>query len=65
VDSLTDAMQGMKDTIGQVDVSNIKKLVDLMKQVPKDQLDALTKGTGTSTDTAAGVLNIVNSGRAQ
>ena len=65
VQALTDAMKGMQDTIGKVDVSNIKSLVDLMQKVPKQQLDALTKGGGSSEDAAAGVLNIVNSGKTQ
>ena len=65
VNDLTAAMQGMKDTIGKIDTKQLENLTSLMQKVPKQQLDAITKGTGTSQDAAAGVLNIVNSGQQQ
>lgn len=65
VNDLTAAMQGMKDTIGKIDTAQLQKLTGLMQKVPKQQLDAITKGTGSSQDAAAGVLNIVNSGQQQ
>lgn len=65
INDLTAAMQGMKDTIGKIDTKQLQNLTSLMQKVPKEQLDALTKGTGSSEDAAAGVLNIVNSGQQQ
>ena len=68
VKDLTDAMKGMQQTIGKVDISQLQKLQQIMKTVSKDQLDALTgKSTGnnlnTSQDMSAGIYNIAKSGK--
>ena len=63
-EDLTNAMKGMKETIGEVDVSQLEKLASVMKSIPKEQLDAFAGG-GTGTNANAAVLNMVKSGKTQ
>lgn len=63
-EDLTNAMKGMKETIGEVDVSQLEKLAGVMKSIPKEQLDAFAGG-GTGTNANAAVLNMIKSGKTQ
>lgn len=65
VNDLNDAMKGMKETFGSVDTSQLEKVVELMKSIPKEQLDALTGKSNSATagqDAAAGLVNLRQSG---
>lgn len=65
VTDLTRAMQGMKDTIGEVDIEKLKSLSNIMKNIPKVQLDAFTSGIGNEDDVMNAIMNMQRSGNVQ
>lgn len=65
VDDLTKAMQGMKQTLGQVDPSKLKDLAAIMQSIPKDQLDAFTSGAGGEGDTMNAIMAMQKSGQTE
>jgi len=65
VNDLTKAMQGMRDTIGEVDIDKLSKLAGVMQSIPKVQLDAFTSGSGSETDTMNAIMNMQKSGKTQ
>lgn len=65
VNDLTKAMQGMRDTIGEVDIDKLSKLAGIMQSIPKVQLDAFTSGTGNETDVMNAIMNMQKSGKTQ
>lgn len=50
IDDVTNSMQGMIDTFGKVDTSILGKLVDLAKEIPKEQIDMVV---GLDMDSSA------------
>lgn len=65
VTDLTKAMQGMKDTIGEVDIDKLKSLANVMKSIPKIQLDSFTSGVGNEDDVMNAIMNMQKSGNVQ
>lgn len=65
IGDITKAMQGMKKTLGQVDVSQLQKLTQVMKQIPKQQMDAFTSGTGDPNDVTNAIMNMQATGQTQ
>ena len=65
IGDVTKAMQGMKKTLGQVDVTQLQKLTQVMKSIPKDQMDAFTSGSGNAGDITNAIMNMHASGQTQ
>ena len=65
IGDVTKAMQGMKKTLGEVDVTQLQKLTQVMKNIPKDQMDAFTSGSGNAGDITNAIMNMHASGQTQ
>ena len=62
VDTVAGIAQNLKSALGKVDTTMLKEAVNLINDLPKEQVDVLITGTGTFDDKANLIANLMNDG---
>ena len=62
VDTVAGIAQNLKSALGKVDTTLLKEAVNLINDLPKEQVDVLITGTGTFDDKANLIANLMNDG---
>ena len=62
VDTVAGIAQNLKSALGKVDTTMLKEAVNLINDLPKEQVDVLITGTGTFDDKANLIANLMKDG---
>ena len=62
VDTVANIAQNLKNALGKVDTTLLKEAVDLIKDLPKEQVDVIVSGKGTFDDKANLIANLMKDG---
>ena len=62
VDTVAGIAQNLKSALGKVDTTLLKEAVNLINDLPKEQVDVLITGTGSLDDKANLIANLINDG---
>lgn len=62
VDTVAGIAQNLKSALGKVDTTLLKEAVNLINDLPKEQVDVLITGTGTFDDKANLIANLMKDG---
>lgn len=63
VDTVNLIASNLKDSLGKVDLSLLKEAVDLINDLPKEQVDVMINGVGSFDDKANLIANLMDSGK--
>ena len=63
MESVSVIASNLKNALGEVDTGMLKEAVNLIKDLPKEQVDVLITGTGSFDDKANLITNLLNEGK--